>query len=603
MVDFGRRIAGNESLKSLTAFLVKALVLLLSLYGIARFAPVMPPVVLGLAVALLCLASSAVLAYHAVVRKIRKQFELRAEGRLSKLNEGRKICFLASFLASLWLVFWLVLELPTWGMDQWILIVVAVPVFYLILCFVKRFTKKEFEKPFQDSRAIIISSGILGLLLCIGFAILIWVDPVPAFSNAQEAYLSTVNPYQDSPSGIFAEVGKVNAFAEGITAYGLSKVAEISYEGYLIWRVVLAASALFGFSSLLGACALSAEDVKKLFLPLESAKSGDHDFRYLKGYIALACALPMLLTVLFVGGNVAVERIEQTGGFSLAEDYIRGQIGIAAYLIDGKYYDQLALEALIEETKEKSTALYDEATQTLVPMVNEAFDRRVESVDGYLDWYYSLPADYERLARFFAGTVEEGMRSQLEAQLNDGFDDSELTNRINAFADEANAIAEDFRASLAACELEEMPEWLIEVKELAAPDMLVEATAPSEMVLTFGERLGVSAASGIAGGVVAKKIASKVVAKPVFQKIVTRLLNALATRGGVELVSSAGGTVIAPGVGTAVGLLGGVAVGTVVDYIFLKVDEVANRESYKEEIVAAIEEARSETLAIFQPLA
>ncbi len=600
MVDFVGQVVGNKAAKSLILFFAKAFALLLFLYGIARFAPATPPIALGMVVSALSLASSAVVAYHAVVRKTRKQFELRAEGRLAKLNEGRKICFIVSFLASFWFVFWLVLELPMWETRQWILVVAMVPIFYLILLLMRRFTKREFERPFQDSRAIIISSGVLGLLLCVGFAVLVWIDPVPAFSSVQEAYLSSVNPYQDSPVAAFAEIGKFNALSEGIAFYGLSKVAEISFEGYLIWRVVLAASALFGFASLLGACALSADDIRRIFLPLESAKRENHDFRLLKGYVALACTLPILFTALFVVGNMTVEHIEQTKGYSLAEGFIKDQIGIAGYLIDGKYYDQLAVEALVEETTERSSALYEEAAQTLVPMINEAFDSRIESVDGYLDWYYSLPADYERLARFFTGTVEDGMRGQLEKRLNEGFDDSVLLDKINSFVDEANSITEGFRESLASCELKEIPAWLIEAEELAVPDMLVKAVAPSETIMGFGERFGVSAVSGIAGGVVAKKIVGKVVAKPVFQKIVTRLLNALATRTGVELVSSAGGTVIAPGVGTAAGLLGGLAIGTAVDFVFLKVDEVANRESYKEEIVAAIEEARSEILSVFQ---
>ncbi len=647
MVVSALSLASSAVVKSLILFFAKAFALLLFLYGIARFAPATPPIALGMVVSALSLASSAVVAYHAVVRKTRKQFELRAEGRLAKLNEGRKICFIVSFLASFWFVFWLVLELPMWETRQWILVVamvpifylilllmrrftkreferpfqdsraiiissgvlglllcvgfaVLVPIFYLILLLMRRFTKREFERPFQDSRAIIISSGVLGLLLCVGFAVLVWIDPVPAFSSVQEAYLSSVNPYQDSPVAAFAEIGKFNALSEGIAFYGLSKVAEISFEGYLIWRVVLAASALFGFASLLGACALSADDIRRIFLPLESAKRENHDFRLLKGYVALACTLPILFTALFVVGNMTVEHIEQTKGYSLAEGFIKDQIGIAGYLIDGKYYDQLAVEALVEETTERSSALYEEAAQTLVPMINEAFDSRIESVDGYLDWYYSLPADYERLARFFTGTVEDGMRGQLEKRLNEGFDDSVLLDKINSFVDEANSITEGFRESLASCELKEIPAWLIEAEELAVPDMLVKAVAPSETIMGFGERFGVSAVSGIAGGVVAKKIVGKVVAKPVFQKIVTRLLNALATRTGVELVSSAGGTVIAPGVGTAAGLLGGLAIGTAVDFVFLKVDEVANRESYKEEIVAAIEEARSEILSVFQ---
>jgi len=54
-----------------------------------------------------------------------------------------------------------------------------------------------------------------------------------------------------------------------------------------------------------------------------------------------------------------------------------------------------------------------------------------------------------------------------------------------------------------------------------------------------------------------------------------------------------------PGVGTAAGavaggLIGGVAVGVSVDKLLIELEEAMNREKFKREILAAIEEARAE---------
>ena len=76
----------------------------------------------------------------------------------------------------------------------------------------------------------------------------------------------------------------------------------------------------------------------------------------------------------------------------------------------------------------------------------------------------------------------------------------------------------------------------------------------------------------------------------VFQKIVTKLTDKLAING----LLAAGGTAIAPAIGTAIG----VGAGFLSDFLFLKADEMMNREGYKQELADAIEESRNEMLAL-----
>lgn len=52
--------------------------------------------------------------------------------------------------------------------------------------------------------------------------------------------------------------------------------------------------------------------------------------------------------------------------------------------------------------------------------VDRAFDRMEQNVDGYLDWYYSLTAEYVRLAKLLTGDIEGYMEQKLSEHIQKG---------------------------------------------------------------------------------------------------------------------------------------------------------------------------------------
>ena len=87
--------------------------------------------------------------------------------------------------------------------------------------------------------------------------------------------------------------------------------------------------------------------------------------------------------------------------------------------------------------------------------------------------------------------------------------------------------------------------------------------------------------------------------KEFFSEIVGRISSALASRAIGGGAGAAAGSVV-PGIGTIAGFVAGTAIGVGADYGMLKLDEVQNRETYKQEIIDTIEEQRTETLALVQ---
>jgi len=184
------------------------------------------------------------------------------------------------------------------------------------------------------------------------------------------------------------------------------------------------------------------------------------------------------------------------------------------------------------------------------------------------------------------------MKQQLEDRINEGVDDTELDEQFEYYLEQSEKLSSDFKAKIAEYEIADVPDWLVVSEGNIDADALFEPIEPSQHFLSESERFGISAGTGVAAGFISAKVTSKILAKPFFKKIVAELSSKLAVRG----MLAEGGTIVAPGVGTAIG----VGVGIFTDYLFLKSDEAMNRESYKEEIVAAIEEQRAEMLELVQ---
>ena len=588
MTDEANTLLGGESAQRWMRYLAKAAVLFVVLLAFARLAPMMPPLAVAICWAALSMVSAIGLTYHAVIRKILNQHKYKSGGLAAGINGGRFFCLILAFVGSAALVGGLVFESSKWGPTEWLVAAAAIPLYFVVYLGLERFSAKELEAPYQKSTTVLISGVIVGVLMCIVYLLLCSCAPVPSYANVTEAFMEAPQPFVESPSVLLAELGKLVAMVDGVIAYGQSVAGEVSVAGYKVWRAVICASAFFAIASLLGVCALEPRELRLVFLRLDAAARSDSDAQPVKLFVFVACLLPALLVVGFLAADAKAAEAVETEEYTAIEQVVRNNVGLVAYMIDGKYVDQQQVEALRARARNLSAELRDEREAVLVPLINAAYDQRIENVDSYLDWYYSLPADYERLLQFFAGTVEEGMRDQLTQRLNENVDMTELEQKFNYYLAQSEQLKKDLEAELREHEIDKVPDWLVVVAEPLKDDFLDKPLAPTQKFLDASERMGLSAGAGVISGIIAAKAAQKVLAKPFFKKIVAELVKKLAVRG----LLAEGGTLVAPGIGTAIG----VGIGTATDFLLLKADEAMNRESYREEIVAAIEESRQELL-------
>ena len=637
-----------------------AVVALLFLFSrVAAWAP-------GWCVAVVWAACSVLLAagitYHAVVKKTINQAALHAGGMLGRINGGRTFRLIAAFIVSAVGVAGLLVASVGWDAWQWGLAVAAVPLFLLVYMLVDKVVGKEAALLFRASLGVRVSACITGVLLFVASFALFAVQPTPEVTSATEAFLSAENPFASSPSTIMSEAGLAVSYADALSTYGLSRLGELNAFGRYCAQTLLLVSSIFGLAGLLGTCALDLRELKRVFLPLEKIGSEQEAMAgvdrsastarpaLLKAPVVAAVVAPLVLVGAFVASDSALAQMKAADELTPAENLVREAFGTTAYVLDGKYYDQQQVQTLMEETAVKTAALSENARNDLIPRVNAVFDARVANVDSYLDWYYSLGADYERLGRLITGTIESFVAVQLTESLEAGVDDSEFVSTLQSYVDQAAAINAEYGEGLANSELIGIPEWLLTSTEAITADFLSGPIEPTQRLLDAGERFGISATVGGVGGVAAgvatskavggaaekaatktaekaaasaagdaaekaagkqaaktaekavtKNIGSKIVEKAAgkafFKAIVSRIGSMIGSRGVGAAVGGAAGTLVGPGVGTAVGIAAGAAIGVGVDYGLLMLDEAQNRESYKAEIIEAIEEERAEALA------
>ena len=643
-------------------YAIKAAAVVALLFLFSRVAAWAPGWCIAVVWAACSLLLAAGITYHAVVKKTINQAALHAGGMLGRINGGRTFRLIAAFIVSAVGVAGLLVASVGWDAWQWGLAVAAVPLFLLVHMLVDKVVGKEAASLFRASLGARASACITGVLLFAASFALFAVQPIPEVTSATEAFLSAENPFASSPSTIMSEAGLAVSYADALSTYGLSRLGELNVFGRYCAQTLLLVSSIFGLAGLLGTCALDLRELKRVFLPLEKIGAGQETAArvsrgagaprsvLLKAPIVAAVAAPLILVGAFAASDSALAQMKAADELTPAENLVREAFGTTAYVLDGKYYDQQQVQTLMEETTVKTAALSEDARNDLIPRVNAVFDARVANVDSYLDWYYSLGADYERLGKLVTGTIESFVADQLTESLEAGVDDSEFVSTLQSYVDQAAAINAEYKEGLANSELIGIPEWLLTSTEAITADFLSGPIEPTQRLLDAGERFGISALAGGAGGIAAgvatskavggaaekaatsagekaaagaagdaaekaagkqaakaaekavtKNIGSKIVEKAAgkafFKAIVSRIGSMIGSRGVGAAVGGAAGTLVGPGVGTAVGIAAGAAIGVGVDYGLLMLDEAQNRESYRAEIIEAIEEERAEALA------
>ncbi|MGY6631146.1 MAG: hypothetical protein ACXIUL_09090 [Wenzhouxiangella sp.] len=281
----------------------------------------------------------------------------------------------------------------------------------------------------------------------------------------------------------------------------------------------------------------------------------------------------------------------------------------------GEHYYPLGTIDEIDRLADDALAERGDLLGPIEAAIGAGFSIMRDNVDSYLDWYYSLPGEWTRLAHLLGGNIEGHLEARLVQALGEGAPFAEFERvldralvdewaRSQYFRDGALALLDERRLTLD-------DDAELEIRERRDLDSLVSFPGHAGLT-TLEQRVGATAAtSGVSGLVAAlatRQIIVRLAARQSFKTAAQALMRLALIRGASTGGGSAGGALIGgtlgsivPGVGTAIGavvggVVGGVAVGVGAEFLIIKLEELWSREEHRQQLIDAIDRAEAEVL-------
>ncbi|MGB5261431.1 MAG: hypothetical protein WBO34_13065 [Gammaproteobacteria bacterium] len=298
----------------------------------------------------------------------------------------------------------------------------------------------------------------------------------------------------------------------------------------------------------------------------------------------------ILLALPFFYASVKLSELDRSV-FDHPVDTAAGMIDPCA--VDTARREQLLarLDSDVEATRVQATHAVDEKIEQGVAVLFMDIEQGVEQ---YLDWYFTVLGEYQRLAAVFTDDVAETMLEQLARYLFAGNDfdaqlgklDSELAQMTAArFAQLTPQLRDKLAGST--CEIGQL--------SLVPLSSLDHDTLRASVAATSGVGAGIVASKALASKTTAA-VVGKVAAKKSFQTGAALVTKTLAKKGSSTLLSAGAGTALCAPTGP-VAILCGVTAGLVtwftVDKVLVELDEALHREEMRADImqVLAVQQA------------
>jgi hypothetical protein len=555
--------------------------------------------------------------YIGVVRQTRDMSVLSPTGRFYRIFKGRWLRAFFSWLYAVSTSFVLLIQCRGYNASEWFAFFLVIPAFWGCFRVIRRLLFREYRPFFLQTETLRWTKWFCPAVMVLVFFGFVYLfgdqagNPPGSLSESIDASLREV---QGGGGGaLVSYLTRWAAYIDGVTEYLLRNLGQID----AVWARALGVFAWYYFV-FLNACIMIScflvprREYRRLFVPLTDA---DVPPKPSAGNIGMASGFFVILT-LFI----------YVWGFAQAEQSARKTLGNPSSPWAGPEILTPKLERIEDEfyrpgTIEKlQTAKFDalrklQASIAQLEMeADRAFDKVEANIDGYLDWYYSLPAEYTRIAKMMVGELESYMLEKLEEKLkagapfrkfkialNEAFAASEAANK--AYREAARKILDENRV--------ESPGAGFRLAREEAMADLMDFKIHKDFI-TFKTRMAASGAAGglAAGGMattfIVKKIVAKMAGKNAIKLAAKAVVKVLATKtagsaGGAGAGAATGAAIgsAIPGVGTAVGavvggVVGGLAAGVAVDKLLLELEEAVSRDEFKQELISGVKEARGE---------
>ncbi len=545
----------------------------------------------GVAVMLFAIPAMLTLWYQATVHKLIALYQFQSGSFLHWLGSRRFVALLVRGLVALFLSAAFLLQSEFFTRLEWLLLALA-PILFLFVLWVAearstaQFSGVVFRKRWSFSFAVILTALALALAWFFARSLEAQLGAQPALDRVHELQ----SRWSQAPSATVR-------WALDAGAWGQVAIESAEYLAASPWwrralLLVTAPLSVFGFMALsIGGFALPSMEIRRIFAVRPTMDSSSLKVGAVQAALWAA-----------VGTVVAISLFRLIGEF---DHWLRSSDSPFALKalpscerIDGKVYalnTSAALTALLGEVNKTLSEHQATACAELVSIEEEA----AKGVDGYLDWYFSLGADWLRFAALLSGDVDVLLEAKF-AQLVMARTDltKHLPSVQNAYESQwAELVA------IRARSLEILGNSSLVLDERSCK--VVKDSSMNLLSLNMEEsrsRLATGAGAGLITGALAAKVtakamaktsmkaASKVLAKVATKKVLTKGASAAA---GAAVGAAAGSVVpfFGTAVGAAVGAGLGLATSVTVDMTLLMLEEKVTRDDMRKDLLQAVQES------------
>ena len=259
------RTAKSSWARSVGLYVLKAVVLLASLFVIGNIAPSLPafafPFVFG-AYALVATVGSM---YHVRLNRFHRQSKYKPSGSFSQRNRKWVVRAAVMFVVYLVAALAFVLQAPSWDALEWALAWASAIAFLLVFLAARRISGKEYAPRYVKAYAIKWAIPVTTVIVTIAYAVLSLQTSSIEAMTLRQVIEGRIIPYQDSPCVLLSELDKLTTYMDYMKEYGLNQVSSALYGASAVVDFVLGLSVFFGVVSQLGCCLLSWQEARAEF--------------------------------------------------------------------------------------------------------------------------------------------------------------------------------------------------------------------------------------------------------------------------------------------------------------------------------------------------
>lgn len=477
-------------------------------------------------------------------------------------------------------------------------------------------TYKDFYKPIK----VIFLASIIGAVF--SSLVFAYFEPLQLyeagkFTPITDTYNHILDKYNPASSNSLALFQKCVALKDSLPVYFASRYD--NQYAYFILNFVTQFPFFFSLGPFLGFAFIKWSELKRIWCPpVETVLPPQTSTIFWSAFLGVIGILGY--ATLIVSNETTLNQISPVVDNTFQSITSTADRVIVEVDSDGRFLFPGTVESYNAFAIKTASAQIKYFVEEEIRLVNNVYDSLENGVDKYLDWYYSLAAEYARLGKALMGGEE------LENYMDKNFQEFLYSPRTQAYLEElANLKKKIADGGVLPSYIEFIKDKIVEpnpsdiVEKIPAPPIVTYPEVLKKLDPTdglFNTRMATATGVGLAGALgvkaLSKKIAGKVAAKGIF-KMGAKILAKVAVKTTVSAAGGAAGGAatgaiigsIIPGLGTGVGaviggLVGGVITWVATDEVFLKAEELLDRASYRQEILAAINEERRAQISRLQ---